>query len=78
MNQGKGFKLGLTRDLLTPAGEPSFGAAALEVLNANPAIDWEYLPESVSRITPEIMARYDGLYVNSPVVDAVSVERSDC
>ena len=26
------FRLGLTRDLLTPAGAPSFGAGALEVL----------------------------------------------
>ncbi len=78
MSKSDKFKVGLTRDLLTPTGEPSFGAAALQVLNANPAIDWEYLPESVSRITPDIMARYDGLYVNSPVVDASAVARDDC
>ena len=72
------FRLGLTRDLLTPAGEPSFGAAALEVLARNPDIEWEYLPEQVSRITPEIMARYDGLYVNSPRVAAEAVARDDC
>ena len=28
------FRLGLTRDLLTPSGAPSFGMGALEVLNA--------------------------------------------
>ena len=72
------FRLGLTRDLLTPAGEPSFGAGALEVLGRNPAIEWEYLPEQVSLITPEIMACYDGLYVNSPRVTAEAVARDDC
>ncbi len=72
------FRLGLTRDLLTPAGEPSFGSGALEVLERNPEIEWEYLPEQVSRITPEIMARYDGLYVNSPTVAAQAVARDDC
>ena len=75
---GEKFLVGLTRDLLTPGGEPSFGAAALDVLAGNPAIEWEYLPESVSSITPDIMARYDGLYVNSPQVDAQAVARSDC
>ena len=74
----KTFRLGLTRDLLTPAGEPSFGTGALEVLARNPAIDWEYLPESVSEITPDIMARYDGLYVNSPRVSGAAVARDDC
>jgi len=72
------FRLGLTRDLLTPAGEPSFGTGALEVLARNPAIEWEYLPESVAEITPEIMSRYDGLYVNSPRVTAACVARADC
>jgi phosphoglycerate dehydrogenase-like enzyme len=72
------FRLGLTRDLLTPAGEPSFGSGALEVLAGNPGIEWEYLPEQVTQITPEIMARYDGLYVNSPRVTRESVARADC
>ena len=72
------FRLGLTRDLLTPAGEPSFGSGALEVLAGNPDIEWEYLPEQVARITPDIMARYDGLYVNSPRVERESVARADC
>jgi phosphoglycerate dehydrogenase-like enzyme len=72
------FKLGLTRDLLTPAGEPSFGKGPLEVLAANPDIQWEYLPAMVDEITPDIAAAYDGLYVNSPRVTRASVSRSDC
>ncbi len=72
------FRLGLTRDLLTPDGAPSFGTGALDVLKADPAIEWEYLPEMVEEITPDICARYDGLYVNSPRVTAASVARDDC
>jgi D-3-phosphoglycerate dehydrogenase len=72
------FRVGLTRDLLTPAGKPSFGAGPLALLDDDPRIEWEYLPEAVSEITPDIMARYDGLYVNSPAVPAAAVARDDC
>jgi phosphoglycerate dehydrogenase-like enzyme len=73
----KPFRVGLTRDILTPSGEPSFGSAALALLKFEPRIEWEFLPESVVEITPEIMARYDALYVNSPRVTAASVSRAD-
>jgi D-3-phosphoglycerate dehydrogenase len=71
-------RLGLTRDLLTPSGAPSFGAGALQVLTAQPELEWEYLPESLTEITPAVAARYDGLYVNSPQVTAASVAGADC
>ena len=68
------FFVGLTRDLLTPGGEPSFGTAPLALLS-QPGLDlkWEFIPESVTEITPELMARYDGIYVNTPRVTAASV-----
>ena len=72
------FKLGIVRDVLNAAGEPSFGTRALEVLKGNPALDWEYTPESVKEITPDLAARYDALYVNSSRVTAASVARGDC
>jgi len=72
------FKLGIVRDVLNAAGEPSFGAAALEVLKGNPELDWEYTKESLKEITPEVAARYDGLYVNSSRVSAATVGRADC
>ena len=72
------FKLGIMRDLLDASGRPSFGASALEVLKGNPELEWEYTPEPVREITPELAARYDGLYVNSARVTAASVARSDC
>lgn len=72
------FKVGVTRDLLTAAGTPAFGDRAFRELNANPAIAWEWLPEDVPEITPDIAARYDGLHVNIPRVTAASVGRADC
>ena len=68
------FFVGLTRDLLTPGGEPSFGKSPLDLLS-QPGLDlrWEFIPESVTEITPELMARYDGIYVNTPRVTAASV-----
>ena len=72
------FKIGLSRDLLNPNGEPSFGESPLAVLDESPALEWEYLAEDCTEITPEIAAAYDGLYVNSPKVTANSVDRDDC
>jgi len=64
------FRVGLTRDLLNGAGEPSFGTGALDVLSQAPGISWEFIPESVTAITPELTARYDAIYVNIPRVGA--------
>jgi D-3-phosphoglycerate dehydrogenase len=72
------FRIGLTRDLLTPTGDPSFGRGPLALLDGCPALTWEVIPENLSEITPEVAARYDGLYVNSPRVTAASVARDDC
>jgi phosphoglycerate dehydrogenase-like enzyme len=77
MSAAPKFRVGLTRDILTSDGTPSFGSAPLALLNANARIEWEFLPQSASEITPDIMARYDALYVNSPKVGAASVARAD-
>jgi D-3-phosphoglycerate dehydrogenase len=67
------FFLGLTRDLLTLEGKPSFGEAPLQLLDAERHLRWEFIPESLSEITPEIMARYDGIHVNTPRVTRASL-----
>ena len=77
MSGGAKFRLGLSRDILSASGEPSFGDGPLELLKAEPRIEFEFLPESVDEMTPDIMARYDGLYVNAPCVTAASVARGD-
>jgi phosphoglycerate dehydrogenase-like enzyme len=72
------FRVGSTRDLLTAGGEPAFNAAAFDELARNPDIEWEWIPEDLTEITPDIAARYDGLHVNLPRVTAASVGRDDC
>lgn len=72
------FKVGVSRDLLTASGEPAFGPRALDILAAEKGISWEWLPEDVPEITPDIAARYDGLHINLPRVTAATVARDDC
>ena len=71
------FRVGLTRDLLTSSGDPAFGAGPLAILNDDPRIEWEFIAETVDEVTPDIMARYDGLYAGLPRVTAASVARAD-
>ena len=72
------FRLGISRDVLDATGEPSFGRRALDVLAEHPALHWEYIPEELREVTPDVAARYDGLYVNTPKVTSASVAREDC
>lgn len=72
------FRVGTTRDLMTASGRPAFDEAALGELKASPEIEWDWVPEEVSEITPEIAARYDGLHLNAPKLTAASVGRDDC
>ena len=72
------LRVGLTRDILDSRGEPAFGRAALEILDRDPNLEWEYLPAVVSEIGPELAAQYDALYVNIARVPAPAVERADC
>jgi D-3-phosphoglycerate dehydrogenase len=72
------LRVGLTRDILDSRGEPAFGRAALEILDRDPNLQWEFLPAVVPEIGPELAAQYDALYVNIARVPAAAVERADC
>jgi D-3-phosphoglycerate dehydrogenase len=71
------FRVGITSDILDSRGEPAFGRAHLEPLNAAPGLEWEWLPKGLREITPDLAAAYDALYVNSPKVPAAAVARAD-
>ena len=71
------FRVGLTRDLLTAAGEPSFGSGPLRRLESAGDITWEYLPEPVDTITAAHAARYDAIYVASARVPAAVADAPD-
>jgi len=72
------FHVGLTRDILDSRGEPAFGRAALEILDRDPSLAWDYLPAVVAEIGPDLAAEYDALYVNIARVPAAAVGRKDC
>lgn len=71
------YKVGITRDILNAKGEPAFGPRALEILQNAPGLEWEYLPEVVPEITPDLASRYDALYVNTARVPGSAVGRAD-
>ncbi len=72
------FRVASTRDLMTATGEACFPAHAFDVLRAEPGLTWEWLSEDVGELTPDIMARYDALHVNLPLVTAQSASGDDC
>jgi phosphoglycerate dehydrogenase-like enzyme len=74
----KKFRVGLTRDILDSRGEPAFGRAALEILDGDSNLEWEYLPAIVPEIGPDLAAQYDALYVNIARVPPAAVARADC
>jgi phosphoglycerate dehydrogenase-like enzyme len=73
----KTFKVGVTRDLLTAAGQPCFDPHVFDVLKGNAAISWEWVPEDFTELTPAVAARYDALHLNLPKVTAASVAGPD-
>ena len=65
------FRLGITRDCLTPDGDrPNFDDRALSVLEG---LDWEFLPEFAEQITPADVARYDAIMSLRPALTAQSL-----
>jgi phosphoglycerate dehydrogenase-like enzyme len=67
------FRVGVTSDLLDAHGEPAFGRAPLEALDAVPGLHWEWLAPGLQEITDEHAGAYDALYVNAPPVRAAAV-----
>ena len=71
------FRVGLSRDLLTPTGEPSFGALPLRRLDNASEIEWEYFSDSIRSISAEHAAQYDAVYVAGVQVSASAVAAPD-
>jgi phosphoglycerate dehydrogenase-like enzyme len=56
------FRIGITRDNLKPDGSPLFDKSSLEMLD-DPRIEWEFLPQLETELSPETAAKYDALAV---------------
>lgn len=70
------FRVAVTRDALTPSGEPICGKAAFDILTSA-GIEWEYLPEVVPELTPEHAERYDAICVLGAKVTRKTVSTSN-
>ena len=72
------LRVGITRDLLNRNGEPSFGREALDRLDRSAALVWEWIPETMKEISPDIAARYDAIHLNGPRLTRAGIARPDC
>ena len=70
------FRLGVTRDFLGPAGTPTFDDIGLEELTAA-GITWDYLPENVPDVRPDLVRDCDALLVLAPRVSAATLAGND-
>ena len=66
------FKIGLTRDFLTPEGSLSYKTIGLETLDAVPGVEYEFLKEHHSPVTPEMIDGYDVIISLAPAYNASS------
>jgi phosphoglycerate dehydrogenase-like enzyme len=57
------FRIGLTRDFLKPDGTIGFGDIGLTMFDAEPNIEWDFLPENRPILGADQVADYDGLLV---------------
>lgn len=68
------FKVGLTRDFLSPAGELSYKDMGLDILDKEPTIQYEFLKEHSSPIKADMIAGYDAIISLAPAYDQKSFE----
>lgn len=69
------FRIGISRDAITNTGT-IFGEEAFEVLK-DPAVEWEFMPEKVTEVTPEYAARYDAICLMSARVTRKTLSGPD-
>jgi D-3-phosphoglycerate dehydrogenase len=71
------FRVGLTRDFLTPDGRVGWGDIGLDMLDAAEGVEWEFLPDDHRELPAGSLADYDALIVLGPRVSAESLRGAD-
>ena len=71
------FRVGLTRDFLTPQGSLGWGDISLDLLDATPGVEWEFLCESAVELRPDQIRDYDALIVLTARITAATLEGVD-
>ena len=67
------FRVGLTRDFLTPDGRVGWGDIGLAALDAAPGVEWGFLDADQAELSAAAVAGYDALIVLLPRVTAATV-----
>lgn len=71
------FRVALTRDFRDDDGSIGWGDIGLDRLEAEPGIEWEFLPVNETPLSPGALAGYDGVMVLGNAVRAASLEGAD-
>lgn len=71
------FRIGLTRDFLTPDGTIGVGDIGLDTLAAKPGVEYEFLAENTRELRADQIRGYDALAVLAPRVTAATLEGAD-
>jgi len=66
------FKVGLTRDFLTPEGNLTYKNIGLDILDTMPNIQYEFLKENRSPVTPDIIKGYNAIISLAPSYNSKS------
>lgn len=71
------FRIALTRDFRADDGSIGWGDIGIGLLDAEPGVEWEFLPVDETPLSPGALAGYDGVMVLGNAVDAGSLEGAD-
>ena len=66
------FKVGITKDFLNPDGELVYDDMGLSVLDKAEGLQYEFLKEHHSPVTPEMLLGYDAIISLAPSYNAKS------
>lgn len=66
------FRVGVTRDLLSPDGAGPIADIRLDLLDAD-GIDWAFLSHDVDALSPQLIDGFDAVFVGGPKVTAHSI-----
>ena len=70
------FRVGVSRDFLTPDGTYDYNDLGLQVLEDAPGVHWEWLAERSPELRPDQLSDIDGLLLLGARVTAASLEGS--
>src|SRR6267378_3743571 len=77
MDMSECSRVGVTRDFLKSDGTIGFGDIGLDLLDAAPRVEWEFLAEDTRELRADQVRDYDALLVLAPRVTAATLEGAE-